>query len=312
MLRRAFFLMVRLVLWLAVVASCGFAFYYTYANGGVLGVVGSAIVLCALVIWPAYTPIPTMNYGTVLFLGIRTGKALREGPHFTLPLLETVRLFRSDVALTRVNAKLYTLDGLIVHANGVVRWRINPQLLATTFMENFEAIPEWLAGKVEHELQAVAGKHKAADFVCRKDSVVNLMNCVLRMGAPPHLKLQIAPEDLLSFYSGDILNSMVRSEDRLAEEYSEAESECGIEVLSFVTVFEFNPATDAAMELEGQTKLQLAADKLTAEQELKLVRDLKAEGLDTEQAVEAAEVVLGRSKRKIFSLGLDKFKPFGK
>jgi hypothetical protein len=313
MIRRGFFALVAVVLWLAVVGGCGFSFYYAYANGGLLGVIGAAAVVVALVIYPAYKSIPTMHYGMVTFLGIRTGKILREGPHFTLPLLERVRLFSGKVAVTNVTAKLYTLDGLIVLAKGILRWRIHPKLLAIAYVENYDVILEWLASKTAGELEAIAGQHKAMDLVRRKEAVVNLINCSLRMAVPPHVEKQIAPEHLLEFYRGSDLRNLVLNEERLAEQRSTTETECGIEILSFVMVFDFSPTTDRALELEGQTKLTLAAHKLTAEQELALVRDLKAEGLDPQQAVEAEEVVLQRSKRKIFSLGgLEKFKPFGK
>ncbi len=278
--------------------------------------IGAAVMFIALVL-KAAVKVPTLNYGIVLRFSRRTGRVLDEGLNFVLPFIDEVELYPYEVATVWVDGSFYCKDRLKVMVKAAVRWKPNLRQLSTIFIENARGdISDDLANTVKSCLGSIAGVSNALDFVHSWDGVGRLLNATLKSRVPPHVQQAVPLERRLAFYesqSGDVL-ALSEKERQLTRDRSEAENRHGIDILtSIVSELEFTEESRKALEIRGQTEMQLEASTLSHAKKIEMMEKLKEAGLDSQAAVDSAEATLGHSKKQSFSVtGLDKFKPFGK
>lgn len=312
-MRQALVGLFRLAALVLIMGGAGFVGWQCYRFAGEFGAAVAAGLVFFLAGALGYRNVPTLKLGVVMFLGMRTGRVLDEGPHFVVPLFESVVLLSAEVQTIRVEEQFFCLDRLAAIVEGTLRYRVDKELAATAYFENRHAITDGLADAIWGEIDEVAGANNALAFIGAWRAIGNLVNCSLRMGEPPHVARAVPPEHRLRLYAdhdGSIRNHL-QSEARLAEERSETENRYGIEVVTFsVGRIRYTAETSAAMEKEGQAVLCAKGHQVTADAKRVIVHQNKEDGLTPLQAEGAAEVVMEKADRKIHQFdGLERFKP---
>ncbi len=287
-----------------------------YHYGGALSAFGAVVLALAAVIIPAYRSVPTLKLGMVTFLGLRTGRVLGEGPNLVIPFFESVILFDREVRTLEVNQKYFCADNLAVIIGGRISWQIDESLLASAFVMNQKMVEEELVSAIKSELGPIAGANSALQFKGSWEALENLLNCSLRMSAPPHIAKGVLPGERLNFYAdaGGRIWRMLEPERRDARERSELENRCGVRVIRFVvSELDYTIPTGSAMEEEGQAILRTKARQVIAGAVKQIATERTAAGLKPAEAEQAAEVAMDLTKRDLRNLelgGLERFRPF--
>ena len=297
-----------ILLGLSAAAILGAWFY-----GGALAMVGVGVIAIVFVFAPAWKTVPALKLATTTFLGMRTRRALGEGPCLVVPWLEKVVLFDHEVQTLPITINVFCADGLMLLTRGLLRWQIDPALLSDKFMHNAERIKEILESAVLNEFGVISGSYGAIELKRSWEAVRNLVNSCLRTGTAPHIAAGIPPGERLKFYGGQIFRQKLKPEHSLDEERSEIENTVGVNIISFtLEPPRFTDTTGEMMESEGRAILKAKRDRVVAETKREIMQKAKEDGLTPADANSSAEMSMDQNvRRRIYDIdGLDRLRPF--
>ena len=269
------------------------------------------VVIATVLVLRAAVSIPTVHYGLVTRWGKRTGRVLDEGLHFVIPFIDLVELFKYHVATKPISESFLSKDRLQVMIKGSVQWRPDKSLLNRAFVEMSEdAISEGLESAIKSELGIIAGTKSGLAFIGNREAIGFLINCVLRLSVPPHVKEGLKPSERLRYYIENALNirKHLTDEGKNTEDRSPIEARYGIDIVEFALAdVDFSPKTIEALEKRKQVEGELRAQDAQFKKIAVITEELKAKGLTPQEAVNAAQAIIGNAEKKVFSVeGLDK------
>lgn len=269
---------------------------------------GTFMVIGVMVLHYGIVVVPTVHYGVVTRFKKRTGRVLDEGWHFVIPFVDAIELFSYEVVTTSIKASFLTKNNLEVVVSGSAKWRPDRALLSSRFIEMSEkTITQGFEDTIGSELGIIGGTKNADAFIRQREAISFLINCVLRLSEPPHIEAGLAPEDRLEYYvaNGRAIREKLAHESLPENERdrSHVENIHGIDVVEFALAnVDFNEATKKSLELKKQTQERLKAEQLEFTKTLRMMKKLKDEGIQPQEALSGAQTSLGEAKRNVFSI----------
>ena len=232
----------------------------------------------------------------------------KEGLTWRIPYYEKFQLYSKEVQLAEVDTTAKSKDLLGIILRGSVGFVPDPELLYK-YDEVKNKLETSLVDSIKDELGVLAGTKDARDFVLQRKAITLMINCLLRLEEMPHknpgqfgdTRTEIQLNDRLDFYLiyADKIKDLLDHEGEKPEERSRIEKEHGIDIKFFnLTNPDYTPNTNAAFEEAKQAEAKVAA----AQSELKLVKDFQGVGASPQEAIDAAQVSIGKGTRQVHSI----------
>lgn len=271
----------------------------------------------------SFTIVPRTNYGLVYRFGKATGRALDEGWHFILPLIDDVRCYpyKTQKRDVEVSVQSNEDDGtsLELLIKGHFEFYPDPAMILQYRKETEESITGGVINAVKEELGVIAGKTKAFDFIKSREAIVLIVNCMLRLQDLPHHYARqygeqedhIGPEGRLDFYRnhrteiiyGTAVIHGLENEADFPNERSLIEKRYGIDIRVFTLAdVDFSEAVKKAFESKREQEQKMKGVEVVANQKLKIAKKWQRHGLKPAEAANEADVTVGHGEKKIFSI----------
>lgn len=289
-------------------------------------IVLTVIAIAAILDTPV--TIEKVAFGVVERFKGRTGRIVLEGFRLKLPFIERISVFSLELVKTKVSAELTTKDLLGLIVTGDLQYRADPYIPDANGLNVFvsisdEIIEQGIAEAIESVLGALGGTHEHDVFIQKRRILADLVNCVLRMEVPPHMRHELdceicrdwtpVPEEpnfrgqsmidtdhLIEFYERhwQEIRPLVedgRPDSVINRQASDIERRYGIAIVYFATPkVDFSAETKKALEEEKQAEFRAQAGVIRID----LLKKFKAEGLSPKEAADQADIVLDAAVRK--------------
>ena len=131
--------------------------------------------------------------------GRRLKRILFEGLNLKAPLIDKVKeeyAYSLKPQTLPIKFTFVTKDRIKLKVEGLIRYQPDPDIPnketdLCRFVEiEYDTLKNGLNSKVESDLGRLGGVHKWKDFVEKRRSLENYINCILRLTAPPHVNPQ--------------------------------------------------------------------------------------------------------------------------
>ncbi len=272
-------------------------------------VLGATLIIVACVLRFGLQRVPPMHYAMINVFGKRW-RVAREGLIFLIPGMESMDLFPISLQREDVVVLVKSRDLLGVQMRGSVEYALDPGLLVK-YQETAKERAAALVNSIKTELGIIAGTKNGRDFVLQRESIVFLINCILRLRDLPHDKPLIvtgkkidkepvSPAKRLDFYkkNREQIKRLLDEETKKPDERSAIEEMYGIDIRLFDLDLDYSRETSAAFEKEKQDEAKARA----AKNKLELIAQFIEKGATFQEAVNAAEQSLGQASRVIHSI----------
>lgn len=273
---------------------------------------GSVITLLA----SSVGKIPEYHFGVVSRLGKRTGKIVREGVYLKIPLLDSVELISLELVTLPISASFTSQDRVQLIVRGSLQYRPDPDISRdgkNVFVEmSEETIRTGIEDAIQAKLGGLGGVYESDDFIKNRQALGQIINCLLRMSVPPHLrhdfttcgvlncrmKSQIDAQNLLKFYNKhwQTVKKQVDDEKKYLNDKSRIEERYGIDIETFeLAEIDFSEETKSAFEKERQAEARAKAFNKKMEMAIRARKEL---GASAQEALNAADISLEPSITK--------------
>lgn len=265
--------------------------------------------------------VPEYHFGVKLAFGARKeGYLLEGGPYFKWPdfmeRTEHVSL-ELDTTPEPITIKFVTKDKLSVAVRGSLQFRPDPEVVnekgRVVYLEmSDDIIIRGISETIQAKLGGLGGLRNEEDLVSRRQAIEEVINHLLRLGKPMHLRHdsncgiqagdifvpclwqgieQIDADDILDFYNAHwrVAKAEKDKEKECPEIRSEIELRYGIDIEFFALAeVGFDEETKKALAVQKQAELRQKGFKTT----LELVENAIQKGVSPEAAFNAAHVAL--------------------
>jgi len=148
-------------------------------------------------------------------------------------------------------------------------------------------------------LGGLGGVYKADDFIGNRQALADLLNAILRLAIPPHLKddPNVEAKELIKFYNNNwrLVRNQINQERHQENDYSPIEKRYGIDVEAFaLSQVDFSEETKKSFEKEKQAEARGRAFNTKIEMAKKVI----ALGASPQVALNAADVSLDSDVKK--------------
>lgn len=163
----------------------------------IIGLISTLIT--ELLIYDSVVVIKPVRFGVVLRFKRRTGRILREGLNFVLPIIDTVEVYDQRIGSESIPLSFFSKDNLEVILKFMVQWYPDPTIFykdsnvsekenLNRFMANTEeTIASGISEVIKSIVGNIIGKVSAYTFIDKKKAVGRYIDCVLRLKRPPHV-----------------------------------------------------------------------------------------------------------------------------
>ncbi|GEM_PF-6486929 len=238
-----------------------------------------------------------------------------EGLDAKIPFLESCERYSSELDRIPISLTAKTKEALGIVMKGALEFVPDRKMLFR-YDDTERNLKEAVTDSIKSILGALAGTKQALDFIGYREAIVLIINCMLRLKKMPHTYARdprfitvvdgdpadVVPlEKRLDFYriNADQVREILDKESYNPEERSPIEEAYGIDVKVFdLTDMDYTEKTSASFEEEQQA---IAKAKAT-EQELALVTKFKRKGASAQEAINAAQVSLGKRQGHVHSV----------
>lgn len=296
------------------------------------------VAIGAVVAWQAIVWPKTAHFFVVTrWGGQRTGRIFREKVGFIIPFFEGGIWVNQELDEIPFDITFTSVDNLKIRIAGGIHHYPDHTIEDNEHRNVFvgvspEVFVKGIVKAVEANISQVGGKMKGHDFIQHRDKVMEVINAMVRMSNPPHMRHKKGerpagyeppykdPESqILCGVEGCDFNDGIISVDRLSdfldthwamyfqanraekkieEDHSRLELLYGIDIERVVAnVVEFSPETQEALEEEEQTKLRGRA----FEEKTKLVKMATGAGISPDHALDSVDVTMGHGKKIVVS-----------
>lgn len=260
-----------------------------------VGPILGPLLIIAVVLGYGLRKIPPMHYGRVNAFGKR-GRVVEEGLRFLMPFVEEVELHSKELERIPLEVTVTSKDQLEIVLKLSVEFVLDLNLI-TAYEERSKERANGLAERIKTVVGEIAGVEKADDFIRRREAIVHLINCLLRLKDLPHKNIPIGQR--LNFYEtfAQDIDGYLEEETAKPDERSSIEEDYGIDILiANLTQVDFGAATKAALEKNKQLQATMKGTKHLLGTATHAQTALKLEG---ESAVNFALVSAGLAKKQV-------------
>lgn len=150
-----------------------------------------AAIVLIVVLLNGFVSVPTVRGGLVIRFLKRTGRALKEGLDWILPIIDDVQLFSLELVTTKISVEIFTADQQEATLEGSFQWKPDIDKLMIFIEMSETTIKEGIADAIRSELTGVGSISELNDIIQRKSSLELLIDCTLRLIRPPHHHVNI-------------------------------------------------------------------------------------------------------------------------
>lgn len=293
------------------------------ANGRKEGIMflGIMIILAIAVsaVWllsNAIFKIPAYHYGILERFGERIGGPIEEGLGFKIPFIDEIELVSLELGELDVTASFTTKDKLQLAVRGSLQYRPDPTISDADEKNIFitmseDIIRSGIEDAIQSLLGGLGGIYNAVDFIKNRQALADMLNAILRIGTPPHLKHKasncgvqkckmadkIEAKDLIKYYNKHWkkVREVILLEEHNAGDHSSTEKRYGIDVKAFtLSQVDFSEETKKSFEKQKQAEARGKA----FDTKIAMAQKVVALGASAQVALNAADVSLDPEVKK--------------
>lgn len=292
-----------------------------------------AVILWQAIVWPK-----TAHYFVVTrWGGQRTGRIIREKIGLIIPFIESGIWVNQELDEIPFDIKLTSKDNLEIRIAGGIHHYPDHRIIDKDGRNVFvgvspEVFVKGIVKAVEANIAQIGGKMKGHDFIQHRDKVIEVINAMVRMSKPPHMRHEpgerptdyeppyedpntliicgnkdckfakgiISVDDLAQFLDThwSLYFEANRAEKENENDHSRIEFLYGIDVERVVAnVVEFSEETREALEEKEQTILR--GEAFT--EKVKMVKDAATAGISPDHALDSVDATMGHAEKMVIS-----------
>jgi len=248
--------------------------------------------------------IPAYHYGVLERFGERIGNAIEEGLRVKIPFINEIELISLELGELDIQTSFTMSDKLQLIVRGSLQYRPDPKIVDNEGKNVFitmseDIIKSGIEDAIQSLLGGLGGVYKADDFIGNRQALADLLNAILRLAIPPHLKddPNVEAKELIKFYNNNwrLVRNQINQERHQENDYSPIEKRYGIDVEAFaLSQVDFSEETKKSFEKEKQAEARGRAFNTKIEMAKKVI----ALGASPQVALNAADVSLDSDVKK--------------
>ncbi len=307
------------------------AFYSVVLLSGsvALWAVVGALTLIAIIVIASVVVVPKDHYTEVLTWGKRVPDdgnpppLLEEGWHFIVPFFQNVdELVKNELVDANLEVEVLSKDRLGIRVKGSAQYRFDLALIRKFKQVPAVSICGGLRDSIKESLGIIAGAHGGGAFIEKREAILLLVECTLRLSRAPHLDPEgvlngglpaeppvvgldhneIKPRKRLAFYEKNtarIRLLLAREKENVADR-SRIETTYGVDVEEFsLASIAFSKTTQEALGAKQRADGEMKAVESREEEKDVIIAKRKIQGMSSGDALIDAQVSVGQATRVV-------------